>query len=325
MPIGGYLGKSGRNVARVVKGKAQGGPLGGRKKPQNMPPDATIDDNGQTHKIPEATTAPKPAAAPKPAGPDNRIFDYRTNRYVDPDGNTSPDQSPQARPVKVDSLVPAGTFADTTGVPAQIMDLRQRALGGFSDPERVGRREQFLSGIEGTRAGAANDLARRQRSSGTTGGIAFAQQQQVSDAALQARAGAERDLFLENEVQRRQALNDLQSYTGGERYGNLATQLAQRQLNIQAQGQAQTGRYQQQIIDALNARGTGTLPADDRQGPDWAGPNWSSQMAQAGYPIPAGSPQAYSPNSQSPYTRSYYNSPDTIPVYNNNAGSTTYG
>jgi len=212
---------------------------------------------------PVAAPAAAPVATPAApvattAGPDRRVFDYRTNRYIDPTGTTSASQAPQAATAK--PLVKNGTFADTTGVPAQILAARQAALQGFTAPEMVARREQSLSGIEGTRATAANDLQRRQNASGTTGGIAFAQQQALNNSALQARAGAERDLFLANEAQRRQALGDLQGYVGGERYGNISTDLAGRQLEMQQSGQDQTAQYQQGIIDLIRQRQTGELP-----------------------------------------------------------------
>jgi hypothetical protein len=208
-------------------------------------------------------------------------------------------------------LVAPGTYADTTGQAAKILELRNRALNGFSDPEISQRREGFVSGIEGTRMNAANDLQRRQTAGGVTGGIAFAQNQAVNNAALGARAGAERDLSLADMERRRSALNELEGTVGKERYGNIATSLAERQLAIQQAGQSQQGDFMRNYIAYLSQQGAGALPGDDRTGPTWSGgggPNWSSpggyanMAAVSGLPIPAGDPNAQSPNYRSPYT-----------------------
>lgn len=202
-------------------------------------------------------------------------------------------------------LVQKGTFADTSGLPAQILAERQRALTGLGREEIVGRREQFLTGIEGTRATASAELARRQQATGVTGGIAFAQQQAINQAAMGARAGAERDLAIADMERRRQALNELQGYVGGERYGNISTDLAGRQLDIQEKGYNQSAAMTNAILAAILGRQPETLGGSSQQGqigiPNMG--NAATTMAAYGYPIPAGSPNptTSSPNYSSPY------------------------
>lgn len=203
-------------------------------------------------------------------------------------------------------LIQKGTFADTSGLPAQILAERQRALTGLGREEIVNRREQFLGGIEGTRATASAELARRQSATGVTGGIAFAQQQAINQAAMGARAGAERDLAIADMERRRQALNELQGYVGGERYGQISTDLAGRQLDIQEKAYNQSSAMTNAILAAILGRQPETLGG----GTPITTPgtisipnigNTATTMATMGYPIPTGNPNAPSPNYYSPY------------------------
>lgn len=198
-------------------------------------------------------TSPGPTSSPAPSPSTNGAPIIR--------------EVPSGTPAPAQPLVPSGTFADTTGQAARILELRNQALRGFSDPEITQRRESFLTGIEGTRSNAMNDLQRRQTAGGVKGGIAFAQNQAVNNAALGARAGAERDLSLADMQRRRDALNELEGTVGKERFGGLASSLAERQLAMQQAGQAQTGQFQQDYLKYLSQQGTGQLPGEDRTGP----------------------------------------------------------
>lgn len=310
----GYLQKTGRNVVRVVRGQAKGGPLGGRRDggdqrdPRNVPggvplePGVTHDSSGEiipnngiyapTDQAPQAQQTQQPA----PMDPVEKEWAQRAGYTPDEWERLGPQGRADARREAVAKekasaaakaaasapVVPAGTFADTSGIPAQIMALRQRALQGMSDTEEGKARESFLTGIQGTLSGASSDLARRQSASGVTGGVAFAQQQALNNAALGARAGAERDLYMRDMDLRRKALDELQGYTGSERYGNIASILAGRQLGMQQSAQDQNAQYQQDLLEAIRGQQTGTLPPEDRTGPSLPSPAVAGSLPISG-------------------------------------------
>jgi len=159
-----------------------------------------------------------------------------------PGGQNAP-AAPKYEPYKLDRQ----EFANVEGVPQQILDLRQRALGGLSSGEQNAMRGSAIQNIQGTTRNLQNTLGRNQARQGVRGGIAFAQGEAIRKQALDARAGSERNILLRDADIRRQALNDLQGYVGKERYGAGAENLAEAQINMQGQA----GFDQRQILNRI--------------------------------------------------------------------------
>lgn len=152
-------------------------------------------------------------------------------------------------------------FADISGMPEQILRLRQQALQGLSQPELNALRAQSIQNIEGTRRTAARELERQQARQGVRGGVAFAQGEALRREALGARGRAERDILLADLARRRQALSELERTVGKERFGDIAQRLAERQLDIGEAAGTEQRALQQAFLERILNQPSATLPA----------------------------------------------------------------
>lgn len=175
--------------------------------------------------------------------PQARTTTAPDNPFLPPGASNPAVPPPKYEPFKLDRQ----EWANTDGVPQQILDLRQRALGGLSSGEQNAMRNSAVQNIDGTTRKLQNTLGRQQSQSGVRGGIAFAQGEAIRKQALDARANSERGILLRDADMRRQALNDLQGYVGKERYGAGAENLAEAQINMHGQA----GFDQRQILNDI--------------------------------------------------------------------------
>jgi hypothetical protein len=161
-----------------------------------------------------------------------------------------------------------------------ILRRRQMALNGMDSPEIAKRRESYRSSVQSGSQSALDDLARRQASQGVTGGIAFAQQRGIQDAAARANVAGERDIYLDDLTRRRQALGDYESTMGRERFGGISTRLGERQLNIQEQA----GAEERELLKELIRRIAGDPSSGTVQGGITGG--WGGDSPYSAYNIP---------------------------------------
>ena len=127
---------------------------------------------------------------------------------------------------------------------ADIIARRREALSGLSGEEQRARRDIALQEI-----GRSEQLQQRQAQSiqaqqGVRGGVAAAQQLQILQEGLMARSQFERDLFLENERVKREALDSFERSVSASE----ATEMERKAANIQL---SQFNIQQQLVQDQL--------------------------------------------------------------------------
>lgn len=121
---------------------------------------------------------------------------------------------------------------------SDIIAKRRAGLEGLSAEENQALRERGSQGITRGTQTALRQLRGRQAASGVRGGTATAQQAAILSAGQQAKAGVERDLFLQNINQKRQALGDFEKSVAGAEQSEEARRL----FNIEQQQREKFGR-----------------------------------------------------------------------------------
>ena len=119
-----------------------------------------------------------------------------------------------------------------------IIKQRQEQTQGLTGEERQAMEQQGLRAIQQAEQTQARQLAARQGAAGIRGGLAMAQQRDVAEQGLEARAGLAQDIFLENINKRREALNQLESTLGRERLGGLTMEFGEAGLGAAERGAA---------------------------------------------------------------------------------------
>lgn len=126
---------------------------------------------------------------------------------------------------------------------------RSLAAGGFAAPEFQAMREAQTQGIAQGEQTAARQLRASQAASGLRGGAAAAQLGQLQAQGQQARTQAERDLFLQNEAQKRANLGALEQSATGAESNEFGRQQSSLQMLAAAQQAAQEAEAKKQVFN----------------------------------------------------------------------------
>lgn len=123
---------------------------------------------------------------------------------------------------------------------ADILARRREALGGLSSKEQMAQRDIAKQQIDRQTETARRRLASIQASTGLRGGVAAAQQASVLQEGMMQRSQFEKELFLENERLKRDALSAFESSVTAVE----AEERSRKLFNIQQQNREQAGRLQ---------------------------------------------------------------------------------
>lgn len=118
----------------------------------------------------------------------------------------------------------------TSGVSGDISDVlkrRREALAGYSNAEQVAARENGTNQLNRATESSRRQIANIQSNTGVRGGAASAQQAQALYQGVEARANFERQLFLDNENAKRDALNAYETSATQSERDQFARQAAQ--------------------------------------------------------------------------------------------------
>lgn len=121
---------------------------------------------------------------------------------------------------------------------SDVIKRRRAGLEGLSAEENQALRERAGKGIERGTQTALRQLRGIQGARGVRGGSAVARQTGVLRAGIEAKAGVERDLFIANIAQKRQALGAFESSI----LGAEATERAGSIFNLEQRGRETAGR-----------------------------------------------------------------------------------
>lgn len=134
------------------------------------------------------------------------------------------------------------TSVEQAGLPEEMrlaLQMRKQALQGFTAPENAALRSQMALERQGAEQARRRQLAQDLARSGVRGGAAAAAQGRQQQLASQEAAKQAQELFLRNIAQKQQALGQFEEAAQGglktvqnQQFMNLATQLAQRQMDI---------------------------------------------------------------------------------------------
>jgi hypothetical protein len=128
------------------------------------------------------------------------------------------------------SLGRIGTDADVQAA----LQTRRQALGGLTGQEMQGQRDVATQRIQGQTESARRRLAAAQARSGVRGGTASAQQAGVIGQGIEAQAGFERDLMLQNRAAQQTAAGNLLTDVSGVRQFDLSQAARERSAQLQA-------------------------------------------------------------------------------------------
>lgn len=123
----------------------------------------------------------------------------------------------------------------TSDMMSSILQKRKEALSGLSDQEINVAQEKQNQDINRSTQTMQRQLQAGQNASGTRGGTASTQQLQVLMQGMQAKANVGRDLFLQNQQAKREALNNYEaSVTGAEstQFQKQAAQIELQKFNL---------------------------------------------------------------------------------------------
>lgn len=119
-----------------------------------------------------------------------------------------------------------------------IIGRRQQESQGYTPQEQEAFRAQQLPNLQRDLASQQRQLKMQQASSGVFGPAALAQQKALQAGSQQAKAGMERQLFLDNILARREGLNSLEGSIAKAR----ADELARQESNLSRQGKETFGQ-----------------------------------------------------------------------------------
>lgn len=162
---------------------------------------------------------------------------------------------------------------------ADILARRKSALEGFSAQENEALRAKMLEEIGRGEQTALRQLRGIQGSSGIRGGLASAQQANILKAADDAKTQAERDLFIQNILQKQNALGSYEQTVGSQSAQDLGIQ----QFNIGQQGK----EVQAGAAGELSGLLTGLTNFSDYQTQQALIPGADSPVAEAAAESPA--------------------------------------
>ena len=120
---------------------------------------------------------------------------------------------------------------------ADILARRKAQLEGFTPEEQQAMREQNMGAIFSNQQAGSRDLARQQARSGVRGALGAAQQAAFQQATQGQLADQERQLFLANIAEKRDALGRLE----GSQRATEADELARQQFNLGQLGREKAG------------------------------------------------------------------------------------
>lgn len=115
---------------------------------------------------------------------------------------------------------------------SDIIANRERGLGGYSAPENEALRSQMATALNGQSQMAQRQLAAMQAKQGIHGGNAANQQSRLAMQMMQQRNLGEQDLFIKNIAEKQQRLKEFEDLKKSQQYGNLASQLGSKQLQM---------------------------------------------------------------------------------------------
>lgn len=128
---------------------------------------------------------------------------------------------------------------------ADIIARRKEALEGLSGNEKSALRDQALESVRLSEQGALRQLRGIQGAQGLRGGLAGAQQASVLSDFARQRAGVERDIYLQDVLDRQNALTQLEQTLGAEqqraqqsKLGQLSAELGYGSLGAQDRASA---------------------------------------------------------------------------------------